>query len=118
MKCGLPADFLKLSQEGPLWAAILTIDHHILTRLTLKVRVDENDFALAEKRLHRVVSHLHGKRTYPWDVCFEHRFSLDDTRRLFWHDHLIDLIPPQERHLPHLAEGRGSSPLCEVEQSL
>jgi hypothetical protein len=43
---------------------------------------------------------------------------LDDTRRLFWHDHLIDLILPQERHLPHLAEGRGSSALCEVEQSL
>lgn len=118
MKYGLPADFLKLSQEGPLRAAILTIDHHILTRLTLKIRVDENDLALAEKRLHGVVSHLHGKRTYPRDVCFEHRFSLDDTRPLFWHDHLIDLIPSQEWHLPHLAEGRGSSALCEVEQSL
>jgi hypothetical protein len=48
---------------------------------------------------------LHGEGTLPWNVCFEHRFSLDDTRRLFGHDHLIDLIPPQEWYLPHLAEG-------------
>src|SRR4249919_469054 len=64
MKYGLPADFLELPQEGSLWAAILTIDHHIMTGLTRKIWVDEDDLALAEKRQHGIVSHLHGKSTY------------------------------------------------------
>jgi hypothetical protein len=117
MKDGLPAYFLMLSQEDPFRTATLTIGYNILTRLTRKIRVDENDLALAEERLHGIVFHLHGKRACPWNVCFEHRFSLDDTRRLFGHDHLIDLIPPQERYLPHLAEGRGSGALFEIELS-
>jgi hypothetical protein len=42
---------------------------------------------------------------------------MDDTSWLFRHEHLVDLIPSQKRHLPHWAEGGGSRALCEVEQS-
>lgn len=65
MKDGLPVDFLELPQEGSLWAAIRTIDQHLLTGFSRKIRVDENDFALAEGRLHGIVFHLDGKRPYP-----------------------------------------------------
>ena len=118
MKFGLTTDFLELPQQGSLRAALVTVDHHIVPGFTRKIRVDENDLALTEERLHRIVFHLHGKGTYPWNVCFKHRFSLDNTRRHFGYDHLIDLIPFQEWHFSHLAEGRRIGALFEVEQSL
>jgi hypothetical protein len=118
MENSLPADFLKLPQEGPFWAAVFTLGYHVMTRLTGKIRIDENDLAFTEEGLHGIVSHLHGEGTLPWNVGFEQCFSVDETRRLFARNHLVNLIPPQKWHLPHRAEGGGMGVLCEVEQSL
>lgn len=118
MNNSLPADFFELTEEYHLWAAVLTLDHHVMTKLAGKIRVYENDLALAEERLHGIVSHLYGEGALPWNVCFKQGFSVDETRRLFACDHLVKLIPPQKRHLPHRAEGGGMGAFCEVEQSL
>jgi hypothetical protein len=58
MKNSLPADFFELTEEYPLWAAVLTLDHHVITRLTGKIRIDENDLTFAEEGLHGIVSNL------------------------------------------------------------
>jgi hypothetical protein len=42
MKNLLSVDVLKLPQERPLRAAVLTLDHHVMTRLTGKIRNNEN----------------------------------------------------------------------------
>ena len=107
MKHRLPADVLELPHEGPLGAAVFTLDYHVMTGLAGKIRIDENDLAVADEGLHGIVSHLHGEGALPWHICFKQRFSVDETRRLFARDHLVNLIPLQEWHLPHLPEGGG-----------
>jgi hypothetical protein len=89
-----------------------------MTGLTGKIRIDENDLALAEERLHGIVSHLHGEGKLPWNVCFEQRYSMDEPRRLVALDHLVNLIPSKKWHLPHRADRGGLGALCEFEQSL
>jgi hypothetical protein len=93
MKNRLPADFLELPQAYSLRVALFTLDQHVMIRLSGKIRIDENDLAFAEERLHGIVSHLHGEGALPWNVCFKQRFSMDETRRFFARDHLINLIP-------------------------
>ena len=58
MKNSLPAGFLELPYKGSFWATSPALHHHIVTRLTGKFRIDENDLAFAEERLHRIVSYL------------------------------------------------------------
>jgi len=58
MKNSLPANFLELPYKGSFWAAGLTLHHHIVTRFTGKLRIDEKDLTFAEEELHRIVSYL------------------------------------------------------------
>src|SRR4029079_7602275 len=43
---------------------------------------------------------------------------MDEARRLLSRNHLTELIPSQEWHLPHWAEWGGMGAFCEVEQSI
>ena len=89
-----------------------------MTGLAGKIRIDEDDLPFAEERLHGIVPHLHGEGALPWNVCFKERSRMDQARRLVARDHLVKLmIPPQERHLPHLAEGSAMGILREFELS-
>jgi hypothetical protein len=52
MKNSLPAGFLELPYKGSFGATSLALHHHIVTRLTGKFRIDENDLAFSEEGLH------------------------------------------------------------------
>ena len=115
MKDHLSADFFELPQEWVVWRAVFALDDHILIRLTEKIRINKNDLACAEEGLHGIVFHLYGEGALPWNVCFKQRFSVNETRRLFGCDHLVNLIPSQERHFPQRAEGGGMGVSWEFE---
>lgn len=83
MQNRLADDFFELPSKCVLWTPVLTLDHHIMIRLNGKIGIDENGLAFAEEGPHGVVSCLHGKGTLPWNVCFKHRVSMDETRKLF-----------------------------------
>src|SRR6185295_3147513 len=71
VKNSLLTDFLELPQKCPFRAVVLTFDQHVMTRLSGKIRIDENDLALTEEGVHRTVFHLHGEGTPPGKVCFK-----------------------------------------------
>ena len=106
MKNCLPTDFFELAQECLLRTAIFTFTDHIIIRLTGKIGIDENGLAFAEEGLHGIISYLYGEGAFAWNIRIEQRLSVDETRRLFGCDYLVNLIPTQERHFPHPA-GRG-----------
>src|ERR1041385_5063342 len=78
-----------------------------MIRFTGKIGIDENDLPFIEEGLHGIVSYLDSECTFPWNVGFEQRVSVNETRRLFAHEHLVNLIPSQERYLAQpIGKGR------------
>src|SRR4051812_47291231 len=89
-----------------------------MTRLSRQVWINKNNIAFAKERLHGIVFYLYREGTLSWNVCFKHRFSMNDMRRICAVDHLVGLVPPQQRHFSQLTDGGAMGAFCQFELPL